>query len=235
MRARIYPDGNMSSRAGKTPTWSADNSLASMVGPDNVTEGYGYDTAGQRVIRQRLIPLPNGVTTVYVGGVWEEDAPGGTTRSLYQFNGKPIAQRAVVSGMATLTYLHGDHLGSVSASSISAGALQGQQRYKPFGETRQSVAMPTKIGFTGQYRDDTGLMYYGARYYDQVLARFISADSIVPGNTSGKGGAAGTFGQDGKAALRSLAVDFHEPGGRVSHRPGERLHAGEGLRFPTRQ
>ena len=34
-------NGNMSSRAGKTLTWSADNSLASLVGPDNVTEGYG--------------------------------------------------------------------------------------------------------------------------------------------------------------------------------------------------
>ncbi|MBI5877551.1 MAG: RHS repeat-associated core domain-containing protein [Chloroflexi bacterium] len=42
--------------------------------------------------------------------------------------------------------------------------------------------MPTDVGYTGQRADaSTGLMYYGARYYDSYLNRFISADSIVPG------------------------------------------------------
>jgi RHS repeat-associated protein len=33
--------------------------------------------------------------------------------------------------------------------------------------------------FTGQRLDDTGLYYYGARYYDPTIGRFISPDSIV--------------------------------------------------------
>ena len=33
--------------------------------------------------------------------------------------------------------------------------------------------------FTGQRLDDTGLYYYNARYYDPLIGRFISADSIV--------------------------------------------------------
>ncbi|MBI5876107.1 MAG: hypothetical protein HZB53_00530 [Chloroflexi bacterium] len=42
--------------------------------------------------------------------------------------------------------------------------------------------MPTDVGYTGQRADSsTGLMYYSARYYDSALARFVSADSIVPG------------------------------------------------------
>lgn len=134
-------DGNMSSRAGKTLTWNADNTLASLTGPDNVQESYTYDTDGQRLTRQRLIPLPNGVTTVYAGGVWEEDTPGGTTRSLYQFAGKTIAQRTVVASPAsnTVAYLHADALGSSSASTNSAGAVTAQQRYTPFGAVRQAV------------------------------------------------------------------------------------------------
>ena len=47
---------------------------------------------------------------------------------------------------------------------------------------------PTDYGFTGQRLDSSSaLMYYGARYYDPVLGRFISADSIVPsaGNPQG--------------------------------------------------
>jgi RHS repeat-associated protein len=45
--------------------------------------------------------------------------------------------------------------------------------------------MPTDKLFTGQRLDrDTGLYYYGARYYDQGLGRFISPDIVVqnPGN-----------------------------------------------------
>jgi RHS repeat-associated protein len=38
---------------------------------------------------------------------------------------------------------------------------------------------PDKL-FTGQRLDSTGLYYYGARYYDATIGRFISADTIVP-------------------------------------------------------
>jgi hypothetical protein len=34
--------------------------------------------------------------------------------------------------------------------------------------------------YTGQRRDETGLLYYHARYYDPALGRFLSADTIVP-------------------------------------------------------
>ncbi len=54
----------------------------------------------------------------------------------------------------------------------------------------------TEKAFTGQrYDTGTGLLFYNARYYDASLARFVSADAIVP-NTS----------------HRSLTVDFHETG-----------------------
>ncbi|MFC1986548.1 RHS repeat-associated core domain-containing protein, partial [Chloroflexota bacterium] len=36
----------------------------------------------------------------------------------------------------------------------------------------------------GQRLDDTGLYYYGARYYDVEIGRFISADTIVPDYTN---------------------------------------------------
>lgn len=40
--------------------------------------------------------------------------------------------------------------------------------------------MPTDFAFTGQRRDaSASLLYYGARYYDSALGRFISADTMV--------------------------------------------------------
>jgi RHS repeat-associated protein len=45
----------------------------------------------------------------------------------------------------------------------------------------QVDSITTDIGYTGQRRDDaTGLMHYGARYYDPLLARFTQPDTIVP-------------------------------------------------------
>jgi len=55
-------------------------------------------------------------------------------------------------------------------------------RYKAWGETRYTYGTtPTTYKFTGQRLDDsTGLYYYGARYYDPALGRFIAPDTIVP-------------------------------------------------------
>ena len=38
------------------------------------------------------------------------------------------------------------------------------------------------MNYTGQRYDDTGLLFYNARYYDPAIGRFISADTIVPGS-----------------------------------------------------
>ncbi|HEX8598129.1 MAG TPA: RHS repeat-associated core domain-containing protein [Chloroflexia bacterium] len=65
------------------------------------------------------------------------------------------------------------------------------------------------MNYTGQRKDDTGLLYYHARYYDPGIARFVSADSIVPGAASGVGGAGGMVGTEQNSRL---TVDFHESG-----------------------
>ena len=54
-------------------------------------------------------------------------------------------------------------------------------RYYPYGVCLESQGDPgTDRLFTGQRLDSTGLYYYGARYYDPTIGRFISPDTVVP-------------------------------------------------------
>ena len=116
-------NGNLTSRAGKAITWNADNTVATAAGPDNIPEGYGYDVDGQRVTRSRDIGQTGGFTTVYCGGLYEEDTPTGTIRVLYAFNVRVVAQRTVGGGTATFACLHSDLLGSTGARSPVPRAL----------------------------------------------------------------------------------------------------------------
>ncbi|MGA7732684.1 MAG: PA14 domain-containing protein [Chloroflexia bacterium] len=113
-----------------------------------------------------------------------------------------------------VVYFHTDHLGSISAVTDYMGA-QGQwerQEFDPWGLVRddppgQSVNS-TDRNYTGHILDGTDLVYMHARYYDPLIGRFVSADTIVPGVEDAKGGAAATI---GAVLNHKLTVDFHEP------------------------
>jgi RHS repeat-associated protein len=53
---------------------------------------------------------------------------------------------------------------------------------RPWGEQRYAEGLPpTEFHFTGQRELSVlGLHFYGARWYDSLLGRFIQADTIVP-------------------------------------------------------
>jgi len=111
-------------------------------------------------------------TTVYLEGVWEEIA-GGVTQIYYMFNGQVVAVRD--SSTSAVTYLHNDHLGSVSVATTSGGALASQQEFYPWGTHRGSGDITqTTLDFTGQRLDGSGLLYYHARKaigYNPLLGR----------------------------------------------------------------
>ncbi len=166
-------NGNLSSGGNRSYNWNVDNQPTSVTGPDSVQETYTYDAMGERLSRTR-----SGVTTVYLG-LWEEETSG-TKRAQYKFGGQVIAQRDVNAG--TVTYIHGDHLGSASlATNGTTGALVSQQEFDSWGKVRSGGVGQTTINYTGQKLDGTGLLYYHARMYDPGLAKFVNADSIVPG------------------------------------------------------
>ena len=65
----------------------------------------------------------------------------------------------------------------------SAGTVAQKLDYLPFGSERVNVkygAFETRFTYTDQERDDeSGLLYYGARYYHPTLGRFTQPDPVI--------------------------------------------------------
>lgn len=101
-----------------------------------------------------------------------------TSKTSYIYsNGQLVAklQEEPVGTPVKLYYYHNDHLGSPRAITDKDGKGVESYFYYPFGGGGP-VGGPS---FTGKELDATGLFYFGARYYDPALGRFISPDPIL--------------------------------------------------------
>ena len=161
-------NGNMLSGDGRTIVCDAENRPVSVT-KAGVTTTFVYDGDGNRV-KQTV----GSTVTTYVNKYYEKTGTVVTTN--YYLGGKLIATRKA----EVLNYVHQDNLGSTSATSDNTGTLTSTIKYFPYGVSRNSIGtLPTDKLFTGQRLDTTGLYYYGARYYDPGIGRFISPDTIV--------------------------------------------------------
>jgi len=67
-----------------------------------------------------------------------------------------------------------DIMGSNVMLSDVNGSYSVLPQYDPFGQS-QSTSL-TKFGYTGELKDESGLEFLRARYYDMSIGRFINAD-----------------------------------------------------------
>ena len=75
-----------------------------------------------------------------------------------------------------LEFYHSDSLGSTRAITDELGAVTERQKNLPFGGILDG---DEKYGFTGKELDESGLQYFGSRYYDSGTGRFISTDPAM--------------------------------------------------------
>jgi RHS repeat-associated protein len=175
-------NGNMTGRTNGTTnlniTYNYDNKpeLIQKNGADYVR--FTYDGNGERVKKYNY---STGQSVIYFGELYEVRAGLGT---IHIFAGdKRVA--SVLSDGRTQFY-HTNHLGSASVITDQNGDKKERMEYFPFGTYRESIDYDPNFPdvfytFTGQEDDDElGLYNYGARLYDPLLGRFISADTIVP-------------------------------------------------------
>ncbi len=79
-------------------------------------------------------------------------------------------------------FYHTDPAGTPIAMSDASGNVVWRADYRPFGEIQtESGTAPNDKLFVGKEKDDeTGLYYFGARYMDDRIGRFISPDPVGP-------------------------------------------------------
>ena len=158
-------DGNMTTRGGQTITWDVENRPTAISGGAS----FVYNGDGNRVEQTQ-----GGQTTIYINQYYEKNITTGVATTYYYLGRQLVAQNTG----GTLRYIHQDSLGSTSVMTTSTGTLDSSIAFYPFGTTWTGSVNTTKE-FTGQRLDSTGLYYYGARYYDATIGRFISSDTVV--------------------------------------------------------
>jgi RHS repeat-associated protein len=136
---------------------------------------YGYDADGNRVKKS------NGTTgTIYwymtPGIVGESDLSGNLQSEYVFFDGERVARKDFPSN--AISYYFSDQLKTASVITDASGVIKAESDYYPWGGELQFVNNDSNhYKFGGHEHDiETGLDYFGARYYSNGLGRWVSAD-----------------------------------------------------------
>jgi RHS repeat-associated protein len=164
-------NGNMLTRGNQTLTWDIDNRVSSIFIAGGGTTSMDYDYSGTRVKKS----APSGITLYPFSG-YEID-PNGVITKFIRVGGESIASKRGTSKY----FYHDDHLGSINVVTDIVGTRVQLNEYDPWGAvSRAEGTIDPTHRFTGQQLDsETGLYYYGGRYYDAEIGRFISPDLFV--------------------------------------------------------
>jgi RHS repeat-associated protein len=146
--------------------------------------------------------------------------------------GSGTGNQVAASGQSDFTYYyHPDHLGSTGYVTDANGKLYEHLEYFPFGETwvqEHSNTLRTPYLFTGkEFDQETGLYYFGARYYDPRTSVWQSADAILgkylpsggsadPSKLAGMGGVYNTANLGMFSYAHNNPMKFTDPDGNES-------------------
>ena len=188
---------------GQNLTWTPRGELLRVTpvvrdGQPSDHETYRYDAGSQRIIKRSVQQSAGSTQTrraLYLPGLELRTRLNGTrvtetlhtvavgeagraqVRALHWEAGKPddIADNP-------LRYSYDNLIGSSALEVDGNGRLISCEEYYPYGGTAVSMASSQTeadyktVRYSGKERDATGLYYYGYRYYQPWLGRWLSAD-----------------------------------------------------------
>ncbi len=160
-----------------TPTLSAlrynnRNQTTSVTPSGGSAQAYAYTGTGST---QRVTAGP---TTLVPAGPDGNQIDQATTNSIattyiYDPTGNLIGEH---TGTTSHYYLH-DNLSSIVAVITPTGTIADRYTYDPYGnQTTLTTTTPNPYGYASGYTDTTGLIHYGARYYNPTTGTWTQTD-----------------------------------------------------------
>jgi RHS repeat-associated protein len=165
-------DGNLTTNGTITNTWNYKDQLTQTV-KGAVTVNYYYDQNGNRVWYK-----VGSANTYYPNSYYSYD---GTTKTKQIYIGNLlVATIKTAGGTVTPWYVQSDNILGSNLVTSSGGIQQQVLAYYPYGDIRLNEIFSTideknKFG-SHLYDSETDLNYFGARYYNAKIGRFISED-----------------------------------------------------------
>jgi RHS repeat-associated protein len=184
-------NGNLTGDGAATYAYDAENRLITMNRDHGASSHYTYDYLGRRIRR-----TATGMTTQrYLYDGWnliaELDDSGTITRQfVWGLDVSGSAQGAggvgglleIDAGGTSQYYPIYDASHNVIGLYSGTGAIAAAYEYDPFGNKQTGLgtyAAANPFRFSTKYTDpDSGLVYYGMRYYSAKLGRFLNQDPI---------------------------------------------------------
>jgi RHS repeat-associated protein len=199
-------DGNLVSDGRWTNTWDGENRLLTQTSLANAPTAskrkvdLAYDWQGRRI--QKIVSTNNGSAYVAVstnkfiydgwnlvgildGGnnllysfQWDSDAKG----IMQKVGGGALISMTVYSGtnVGTYFYVYDGNNNVEALVNAATGAIGEQYEYGPFGNLLRVTGPLASINpflFSTKFYDwETGLYYYGYRYYDPSTGRWLNRD-----------------------------------------------------------
>jgi len=124
-------------------------------------------------------PSASDHVTYYIDKYYEKEW-NGVARNHYFLGNINLAVEPLSGPNSGIYYVLSDHLGSSSLTTNSYGNMIDRTEYTPYGAivaTASTQDIGNKYKFTGKELDgETNLSYFGARYYNQVVGRFMAVD-----------------------------------------------------------
>ncbi|MCL8267611.1 polymorphic toxin type 10 domain-containing protein [Leptospira weilii] len=155
-------------------------------GNNAILGSYWYDEGGFRIRKSSLEPKNNQFANVeilypskFYGLEFIEAENVITSVNNVYLNGVRIA---ALNEVGALAYFLTDQVDSVSLVLDDEGKTLSKMQYLPYGET---FVQRGDLNFAPKYNSqeldrESGFYFYNARYYDPGIARFTSADTLIP-------------------------------------------------------
>jgi RHS repeat-associated protein len=156
---------------------------------------YNYDSNGQRF--RKIIERNDGTSEerIYIGAIEilrKRDTSGNITKQIESLHIMDDTTRIAMVDTPVITntnevqvirFVYSNHLGSSSIELNEVAEVISYEEYHPYGTTSLMDAKPAMGSAAKRYRysakerdDETGLIYFGLRFFAPWLARWINTD-----------------------------------------------------------